>query len=530
MAKASSAMAVEACPGRRRYAARPAFRWWGLLASLALAGCAQLPPRADLPPEPARPPATGGEIAARVVPVLEAHPGLSGFHLVSNGTEAYALRAYSAQSASTSLDIQTYIWHADLTGRLLARQALMAADRGVRVRLLVDDLDARAKTVGLAALDAHPNIEVRLYNPLASRSGKASLAGEFSTGYKRLNHRMHNKSWIADGRIALVGGRNLGNEYFNASDGPNFVDLDVLMAGPVVEDVSRNFDRFWNSPSNYPVSQLSPEAASEENLQKLRGVLEAARTELEGSSYAQVLREDPGVQRILESGGTRLHWSGRWRFVSDDPMKAKLPLEQRSEVVAALLPQIAAAQDRLLVISPYFVPGKRGTAELVGAASRGVEVAVLTNSLAANDVAAVHGGYSRYRRDLIDGGVHLWELKPSAGPARFSLAGSSGSSLHTKAMVIGAEGLFVGSYNLDPRSTSLNSEQGVLVEHPALAAELAQIFQRQTEADRAWAVSLDQGDLRWSDGTKTWTREPEATASQRSLAWLMRILPIESQL
>ena len=500
-----------------------------LLCSLALAGCAQLPPRAELPPQAALPPATGGAIAARVVPAVEAHPGLSGFHLVSNGTQAYALRAYSAQSATTSLDIQTYIWHADLTGKLLARQALLAADRGVRVRLLVDDLDARAKNVGLAALDAHPNIEVRLYNPLASRSGKAAAAGGVSTGYKRLNHRMHNKSWIADGRIALVGGRNLGNEYFNASDGPNFVDLDVLMAGPVVADVGRNFDRFWNSPSNYPISQLSPEAGSAENLQKLRVALDAAVTELRDSSYAQVLREDPDVQQLIE-GGTRLHWSDRWRFVSDDPMKAKLPLEQRSEVVAALLPQIAAAQDRLLVISPYFVPGERGTAELVGADARGVDVRVLTNSLAANDVAAVHGGYSRYRRDLVEGGVLLWELKPSAGPAKFSLAGSSGSSLHTKAMVIGTNGLFVGSYNLDPRSTSLNCEQGVLVEHPALAAELAQIFQRQTESDRAWAVSLDHGDLRWSDGTKTWTSEPEATGMQRSMAWLMRILPVESQL
>ena len=494
----------------------------------ALAGCAQLPPRAELPDQPALPAATEGVIAARVLPLMAAHPGQSGFHLVSDGTQAYALRAFSAQAATRSLDIQTYIWHADLTGRLLARQALQAADRGVRVRILVDDLDARAKNAGLAALDAHPRIEVRLYNPMASRSGTLAMAGEFGTGFKRLNHRMHNKSWIADGRIALVGGRNLGNEYFNASEGANFIDLDMLMVGPVVDAVAGNFDRFWNSPSNHPIGQLSPEAASGETLEQLRAVLEASVGELASSGYATVLREDPRVQDIIE-GGTRLHWSGTWRFVSDDPLKARLPAGQRSEVVDALLPQIAGAGQRLLAISPYFVPGERGTAGLVAAAGRGIDVRILTNSLAANDVAAVHGGYSRYRHALLEGGIGLWELKPSGTPAKFSLAGSSGSSLHTKAMIVD-EGVFVGSYNLDPRSTSLNTEQGVLVSHPALASELSLLFARQTAADHAWAVTLEHGDLRWSDGTKTWTREPEATGSQRTLAWLMRVLPVESQL
>ncbi|UWX03406.1 phospholipase D family protein [Pseudoxanthomonas sp. NC8] len=486
----------------------------GVLALLS--GCARLPPRAELPPAQPMAPATEGAIAERVVPALAAHPGLSGFRLVSDGTEAYALRAFSARSASRSLDIQTYIWHADLTGRLLARQALMAADRGVRVRILADDLDARAKNAGLAALDAHPLIEVRLYNPMASRSGKLAMAGEFSAGFKRLNHRMHNKSWIADGRIALVGGRNLGNEYFGASDGKNFVDLDVLMAGPVVADVAANFDRFWESPSNYPIAQLSPEAVTDANLAKLRTVLDASQAELAGSGYETILREDPHVQALIE-GGSQLQWSGHWRFVSDDPLKARLPLEQRSEVVRALLPEIGGAQQRLLVISPYFVPGERGTAELTGAAARGIDVRVLTNSLAANDVAAVHGGYSRYRDDLLEGGVKLWELKPSGDPAKFSLTGSSGSSLHTKAMVIDGDRVFVGSYNLDPRSTSLNCEQGVLVEDPVLAAQLSALFDRQSAQDRAWVVSRRDGQLHWSDGTKEWTREPESTASQRAL-------------
>ncbi|WP_162435422.1 phospholipase D family protein [Pseudoxanthomonas koreensis] len=506
------------------------FRLLAIAMAALLAACAQLPPRIDTPPEASLPAATEGVIAERTVPAEAAHPGQSGFRLVGNGAEAYALRAYSAHAATRSLDIQTYIWHDDLTGRMLARLALQAADRGVRVRILADDLDARAKNTGLAALDAHPHIEVRLYNPMASRSGTLRKAGEFGTGFKRLNHRMHNKSWIADGRMALVGGRNLGNEYFAASDGPNFVDLDLLMVGPVVAEVARNFDLFWNSPSNYPIAQLSPGEDTPERMQALRTVLEQAAADLHSSEYASVLREDPKVQQLLE-GGTALHWSPRWRFVSDDPLKATLPLEQRSEVVKVLLPEMQRASGQLLVISPYFVPGERGTAELAAIDGRGVAVRVLTNSLAANDVAAVHGGYSRYRRPLLEQGVEVWELKPSDGPAQFSLKGSSGSSLHTKAMVIDDSAVFVGSYNLDPRSTSLNCEQGILVEHPALAAGLSALFAQQTSPAHAWHVTLDaQGELRWSDGVQVWTRDPEATATQRAMSWLMKVLPLESQL
>jgi len=512
-----------------------AWRGLALLALLALlglaAGCTQLPTRAELPPAEALPAATHGELAERTAAAEAAHPGMSGFHLVAEGTEAYALRAFSAQAATSSLDIQTYIWHADLTGRLLARHALQAADRGVRVRILVDDLDARAKDSSLAALDAHPSIEVRLYNPTGSRSGKLNKAGEYAFGFSRLNHRMHNKSWIADGRLALVGGRNLGNEYFNAKEGAaNFLDLDVLMAGPVVTEVSRNFDRYWNSEASYPIAQLSPQAGDPARLEKLRGRLDASLVELSGSGYEQVLREDPEVQSIL-GDDPRVHWSSDWRFVSDDPLKARLPQEQRSEVVRALLPEVQGAGNRVLLISPYFVPGERGTAALVQTAGRDVDVQVLTNSLAANDVAAVHGGYSRYRRPLLDGGVRLWELKRSGEQPKFSLAGSSGSSLHTKAMLVDSNRAFIGSYNLDPRSTSLNTEQGVLVVHPALTAELAGLFARQTDGDHAWVVTKDaDGRLHWSDGERSWTREPEATGLQRSLAWLVKLLPIESQL
>lgn len=503
---------------------------FALALSFLLAGCAHLPQRMDLADAYAIAPATSGTLAELVVPAEQRHPGQSGFHLISTGTEAYAARAYSAQAADKTLDIQTYIWHADMTGKMLALQALRAADRGVRVRILVDDLDARANNNGFAALDAHPSIEVRLYNPMASRSGSLSKAGEFATGFGRLNHRMHNKSWIADNRIALVGGRNLGDEYFDADDGINFVDLGLLMAGPVVTQASDNFDRFWNSVSNYPIAQLAPHAVSEDALAQLRGVLDGAANELRSSPYAQQLREDAQVQHLLQ-GETRLHWSTRWTFVSDDPMKARLPMAERSDVLKVLVPAMRASQHQLRLISPYFVPGEMGTQSLVDGVGNGREVLILTNSLAANDVAAVHGGYMEYRPVLLRGGVRLWELKPTGNkPSKFSMGGSSGSSLHTKAMIMDADTVFVGSYNMDPRSTSLNTEQGVLVSHPLLAQELTRIFDRQTAPQRAWEVTLDDKGTVWTDGTQTYRKEPDATTSRRFMAWLMKVLPVESQL
>lgn len=497
---------------------------------LLLGACAQLPPRPALPDASAFAVATRGVLAERLAPVEARHAGKSGFRLVSTGTEAYAVRAHSARAAVSSLDIQTYIWHGDMTGKLMARHVLAAADRGVRVRILVDDLDARAKNDGFAALDVHENVEVRLFNPMASRKGMLGKAAEFGTRFRRLNHRMHNKSWIADNRIAVVGGRNLGDEYFDAHDGTNFIDLDFLMAGPVVRAASVTFDRFWNSPSNYPIAALLAEPATGVNLQRLRAVLETAAQDLQQSTYLQVLREDETVADLV-SGETSLHWTPDWQFVSDAPDKIDLPRGKRSAVLQALRPAMVGAKTELGLISPYFVPGKRGTEQLVAVATRGARVRILTNSLAATDVAAVHGGYARYRRPLLRGGVQIWELKPTgANRGNFSLAGSSGSSLHTKAALVDDRTIFVGSYNLDPRSTSLNTEQGVLASHSALAAEMTRLFERELRGSRSWRVDLVDARLRWDDGRELLAGDPGSTMSERLLAWLTRILPLESQL
>jgi putative cardiolipin synthase len=488
-----------------------------------LAGCVSLEPRPDLPLEAAVPAGSGTGLDDLIADVETGHPGASGFRLVREGPEAFAIRARTASLAGRSLDVQTYIWHDDLTGRYLVSRLLDAADRGVKVRLLVDDMDARSKDYGFAALDAHPNIQVRMFNPLESRSGPVKSALEAMGSFSRINRRMHNKSWIADNRIAIVGGRNLGDEYFGASAEVNFVDLDFAMVGPIVRDASASFDRYWNSPLAYPITLLAPDAVNPDELAELHARVVALAGEAEQSRFAQ----------RLVAGDWTMHWAGNYRFVADDPAKA---LGQGggvagSQVLATLAPLLKSSTGSLSIISPYFVPGEKGTEFLVGIDKSGSAVRVLTNSLAANDVALVYGGYSESREALLEGGVELWELKPTPGKhVKSSFFGSSGASLHTKALTADGTLAFVGSYNLDPRSTSLNCEQGIFVESPAIAAELEEIFRIDSSGDQAWSVTLEKDGLRWQDGTQVHDSAPEASAGRRFQAWLARVLPMNSQL
>lgn len=497
-----------------------------------LAACAQLQPRPTLPIETAVPFSEDNRLDRLIAPAEAEHPGESAFRLLNEGPEAFVIRERSAVHAERSLDVQTYIWHGDHTGLFLARRLLEAADRGVKVRLLVDDMDARAKNAGFAALDAHRNIAVRVFNPFASRAGTLRMLGEGLMSFGRINHRMHNKTWIADNRIAIAGGRNLGDEYFGASEEVNFVDLDFAMIGPVVRDASASFDKYWNSPAAFPMDLLDPDSVNADTLAKLRTVLADATGEAASSRYADALRRDDAVKRLVR-GDWPMEWDGTYRFVSDDPLKATLKDRdpQRSHVGIALAPAAKEAQTDLTIISPYFVPGESLTDALVEAARAGKRVRILTNSLVANDVAAVHGGYSRHRKALVEGGVQLWELKPLAGgDAQSSFFGSSGASLHTKALAMDSKTLFVGSYNLDPRSTWLNCEQGVLVENAVLAKQLEAIFAIQVSGQRAWQVTLKNDKLSWSDGNETLDADPKASAGRRFQAWLARVLHLDAQL
>jgi len=501
-------------------------------AVLALAGCANLQPRPELPAQSAVPVGTGTPLDGVIAPAEARHPDDSGFRLVNEGPEAFAIRSRTALSAGRSLDVQTYIWHDDATGGFLAYRLLQAADRGVKVRLLVDDMDARGSNYAFAALDAHPNIEVRMFNPFESRSGALRFAFEALGSFSRINHRMHNKTWIADNRIAIVGGRNLGDEYFGASEEVNFSDLDFAMVGPIVRDASASFDRYWNSPLAYPMSLLSPENVTTAALDALRKRAAPKAAQETQSKFAEEVQENDAVQRLV-AGDWPMQWTSQYRFVSDDPAKAQGKGEGLggSEVLALIGPVVTHARQKLTVISPYFVPGEAGTSGFVKVAKQGTDVRILTNSLAANDVAMVYGGYSKWREPLLEGGVKLWELKPTRGSTvKSSLFGSSGASLHTKALTADGRLTFVGSYNLDPRSTSLNCEQGVFVDDPVIAAQLEAIFATESSASRAWQVTLQDGVILWSDGTTTHDSAPDASLGRKFQAWFARVFPVSSQL
>ena len=500
------------------------------LAPLLLAGCAQLPPRPSLPYEVATPTATDAPLDRMFAAAEGAHPKESAFRLVADGTEAFTTRLQSLRLARRSIDVQTYIWHADASGTFFAQELLAAADRGVHVRLLIDDMDARARNASFAALAAHPNVEVRLFNPYASRSGSLSWASESARNFQRINRRMHNKSWIVDGRIAFVGGRNIGDEYFGAGEEVNFVDLDFAMLGPVVRDVSDAFDRYWNASAAWPMELLDPRAVNDAALEDLRQKLDSRAAQVQPGPFADALRAQPASELFAAAS---FEWSAAYRFVVDDPNKVHMRRRdaKRAVVATALRPLLENAKRAITVISPYFVPGRRGTSTLIRKAEAGESVRVLTNSLAANDVATVHGGYSLRRRPLLEGGVQIWELKPTdGGLKKRSFRGSSGASLHTKALTADDRLAFVGSYNLDPRSTWLNCEQGVLVEDQTLAEQLGDIFKTETDGSRAWRVTLDSGHLHWSDGKEEFHSEPKASLGRRFQAWIARFFHLDAQL
>ena len=467
-----------------------------------------------------------------LVPLLAQHPGQTGTLLVNDGREAFAARALSARGAGRSLDLQYYLWHDDLTGRLLALEAWRAAQRGVRVRMLLDDMNAHGLDQQLLALDAHPNIEIRLYNPFRNRTGVRRLL-ETLVRVFRVDHRMHNKAWIADGRVAVVGGRNIGKEYFDAASGTNFRDLDVVLMGPAVAGASAVFDRYWNSEAVVPIGELGQKDAT--RLQELVTAIQAQTRSAAAQTYLRRVEATPGVQAFLAQQAQPF-WVSDIRVVADPPQKWSK--DDRGEwLVHALAKVVEGTRQRASLISPYFVPGVGGTGMLNALEARGARVGVVTNSLAANDVPAVHGGYARYRERLLGGGVELYELRAQGASQTESagLFGSSGASLHTKAFVVDGQRGFIGSFNLDPRSVALNTEMGVLFDHPGLGAALQAEYDRLAGPAFSYVVYADaNGHLRWrDDGTSpptVYTGEPDASVWRRVTASVLRVLPIESQL
>jgi len=464
-----------------------------------------------------------------IAPLLTARPDQSGLVLLAGNLDAFAARVHAARQAGRSLDLQYYIWQDDLTGRLLASEIVKAADRGVRVRLLLDDINAQGRDNIHLALDAHPNIAVRLYNPSRNRDGALLRGIEMLLRAVSITRRMHNKAWIADGRVAFVGGRNIGDAYFDAA-ASNFRDLDLLLLGTAVRQTETIFDEYWNSRAVIPIGALGEPRAAD--LAALRTALAGAVADTDARPYLDRVAENESVQALL-AGRTPIHWTARAKVVSDPPEKVAGAGEERW-LINGVAPLLASATADLEIISPYFIPGDVGTRRLVEIAERGVRVAVLTNSLAATDVTAVHGAYVRYRKPLIEGGVSLFELKPYDNESDVSLFGSGGASLHTKAFTVDGRSGFIGSMNFDPRSVSLNSEMGVFFEDGRLVGEVRAIFADETAPEKSYRVRIDDGETIWEDrlagAARTLREEPEAGFWRRLTATIIGFLPIESQL
>ncbi len=536
---------------QRSSAARLLVLWW----VLSLGGCASLPSLDGRTETTAIASVAGAPIPDALAAPLAAHPGLSGIYVLRDGEDAFAARMAMIDATARSLDIQYYIWHDDLTGRLMFDALRRAADRGVRVRLLLDDNNTKGLDPTLAALDAHPRIEVRLFNPFMQRSLRPL---GYLVDFSRLNRRMHNKSVTADGAATIIGGRNIGDEYFAAGGDLGFLDLDIVAVGPVVAAVAKSFDDYWRCDSAYPVDRLLPPATA------------AAIADL--AQWGESLRAEPRAARYLEKVATTrvmrdlvaqelpFEWAAS-RLVVDDPAKG-LGKAGRKQLLSTRLADALGgpAKQEFAVVSPYFVPGRRGTKSFREIAESGVKVKILTNALESTDVAAVHSGYAKRRRDLLKSGVELYEMRRdaaagvgnsgvdvrgsaggkggvggSSGSGGNGSVGSSDSSLHAKTFAVDAERIFIGSFNFDPRSALHNTELGLLIDSPAMASALSRMFLKDIP-EASYQVQFDaHRRLEWierrPDGTTVvYHDEPRASLGRRLAVTLFGLLPIEGLL
>ncbi len=553
MAQESEAKSAAEIPGRRVAMQKPpppkrsGLPWFGLLLIIAaLTGCASLPK--PNPEWSVRHPleTTNTAWARSVAPAASAHQGASGVELLRYGQDALSARLALVDTAERTLDLQYYIWRPDASGQLLAEAAVRAADRGVRVRLLLDDIGGSASDEVLLALDSHANIEVRLFNPIANRSFRTmSLLFDF----QRVNRRMHNKSFTADGAVTILGGRNVEERYYALGEEPHFADFDVIAAGPVAAEVTAMFERYWFSPSSIPIHALAGQRLSPGQLAEHYTRLAAHVAALTNSpAYQELARNEVGA--AVSHRELVLVW-GKTPLVCDQPEKV---VTDPSETTTHLLPVVRSVVDQttneLVVVSPYFIPGPKGVAFFKSLRKRGVRVVILSNSLAATDVTAVHAAYRRYREELLCAGVEMWEIKPNTqirgsiqeGQVSIKRDGKpSRSSLHAKSFVFDHQTMFVGSLNLDPRSTVLNTEMGLIIEIPALAGPTVDALEAQLP-EQAYRLEFVPGPGPCKEcGSIVWisrengrevrcTHEPQTSFLRRQMVNLLSLLPIESQL
>ena len=504
--------------------------WLAALTSLCMVACGTVPAQVERSPSLAREPAADSPLV-RIVRDSIPDPALTGFRLMPLGSYSLDARIQLAQRAEDSLDVQYYLVKDDRTGRLFMRALRDAALRGVRVRLLVDDLYTSGGDAMFRGLAAYPNVEVRLFNPFCcareSTLGKyvASLAD-----FGRLNHRMHNKLFIADGSVAVMGGRNIADEYFTRRESGNFVDMDVLVVGAALGRLRQIFDQYWNSPQAYPLNAITPGAETPEEARTLfhRLVDEGEQMMTVALPPSDILGYGP-IREDLDAGRLGLVW-GRAVAFADPPAKASAPSTEMATAMSVqmnVMDRVVEATSEVVISSPYFVPGATGVTELTDLRKRNVKVSVLTNSLAATDEPLVHVGYARYRGTLLHAGIDLYELSPKriASSERLRLPGASLGSLHAKAAVIDRRRVFIGSMNLDPRSESTNTELGIIAECPELAREVVRTLDisKLTGSYRVRAAA--GGGLEWlaieDDREVILSEEPEVTPWMRFKTMLL---------
>ncbi|MDE2446036.1 MAG: phospholipase D family protein [Alphaproteobacteria bacterium] len=477
---------------------------------------------------------TTPHFAPRLAALVARHQQQTGVYALSDGQEALACRLSLIALAQTCIDIQYYIWNNDLSGQLILNAILVAADRGVRVRIIVDDNTTSATETLWAATAQHPNIAICLFNPLRIRRPRSI---NYLIDFVRINRRMHNKCLLVDGQACIVGGRNIGNEYFSSQVGMHFFDLDLLAVGAVVPDVAASFDEYWRCESVYDAKGLLA-GLKNASLPKLRSDLTAQLNSDDGKDLMQLLADFKFAARFKKAN-LALEWTMA-ELVVDNPKKGRGKIPRRDLMVGKLTEILQKAEHNLNIASAYFVPGVQGTRFLTRLSRRGVVVQVLTNSLSSNVVLPVHAGYARYRKKLLKGKVDLFELKinrrekspPEVITRRIRRKfWASSSSLHAKVFVVDRQDVLISSFNFDPRSTYLNCEMGILVHSPKMARAVLDIIADNISHTAYRPLLLNKYRLVWLDmqsrPMEVLGREPDTRFGKRFLLWCVSWLPLE---
>ncbi|MGF1695279.1 phospholipase D family protein [Vibrio lamellibrachiae] len=494
-----------------------------------LNGCSSLPEEIDHPYEPqvTLSKSTLSELSD-MYSLEHSSQGSSAVLLQDTGWDALSQRLALIETAEQSIDIQYYIWNSDESGNYLASRLIKAADRGVQVRVMLDDINLNEREDLLTTLNSHPKIEIRIFNPTPSRNGVSkwlSFLGDFS----RLNRRMHNKSFTVDGALSVVGGRNIGDEYFDLSDEINFRDRDVLVMGPVVDDIQISFVEYWNSRWSYPVELLGGEASPDF----------PALDEILTPQYKNYLALPEGNQvakLFLQDAMSDMTWV-KARYISDKPVPVDSDNTDEPKATAIMLAELAnQSKQEIALESAYLIFDDFQLEALQNLTSNGIEIKALTNSMVSNDLIANHSGYAGRRQDMLEHGMQLFELKPNSllceesTKDKSKCAPTTAYGLHTKSVVFDEQIAGIGSFNFNLRSTYLNTESVLVIEDKRIAEKLAEDMERAMNEDNSWYLKVSEGDVTWHSGSQVWDSEPKTGQWERFQSWFLQLLPIEKYL